>query len=157
MVAETTFRRVRRLLIMRTMLVSLTMVALAGQVCAQEFEAVSVKPSKSADNSSHIRTNQGRLSATNVNLQTFITMAFDLRDYQLEGPDWLKFERFDVVAKFPEALPSDRQKYADALGAMLRNMLEQRFKLSVHRDHKEFPVFALVVGKNGIKFKEVPD
>ncbi len=45
---------------------------------------------------------------------------------------------------------------------MLQVLLADRFKLKVHREPCEMPVYALVVGKNGPKFKEsapeaVPD
>jgi uncharacterized protein (TIGR03435 family) len=84
-------------------------------------------------------------------------MAYGLRDYQLEGPEWLRTQNFDVVAKFPEALPKDREKYNTALHAMMQRMLADRFKLTFHRDQKILPVYALMVGKSGLKFKEVPD
>jgi uncharacterized protein (TIGR03435 family) len=32
---------------------------------------------------------------------------------------------------------------------MLRSLLAQRFKLTVHREFEEMPIVALVVGKNG--------
>lgn len=39
---------------------------------------------------------------------------------------------------------------------MLRTLLAERFNLKVHRESKEMPVYAMVVGKNGPKFKESP-
>src|SRR5436305_14975641 len=72
---------------MRTLSVSLLLVAGAAAAYAQEFEVVSIKPNKSAANSSGVHTNQGRMSANNVSLRSLIVMAYDIRDYQLEGPD----------------------------------------------------------------------
>jgi uncharacterized protein (TIGR03435 family) len=123
----------------------------------QEFEVVSVKPSKSASNSSHMNSDQGRLTATNTSLRNLIVLAYGVKDYQVEGPDWLQLERFDIAAKFPEALTGNREKYDAWLQAMMRHMLAERFKLAVHRDSKLFPVYGLAVGKSGIKFKAVPD
>lgn len=40
---------------------------------------------------------------------------------------------------------------------MLQKMLLDRFKLQTHREEKTMAVYGLVVGKNGIKMKEVPD
>jgi len=37
---------------------------------------------------------------------------------------------------------------------MFQSLLADRFKLVLHHDTKELPVYALVIGKNGIKFKE---
>jgi uncharacterized protein (TIGR03435 family) len=132
------------------------MLSLAGTAFGQEFEVVSVKPNQSGSNGSSMNTNQGRLTATNVSLRSLIVMAYGLKDYQVEGQDWLREERFDLAAKFPGALPFNKD-YNEALGAMMRQMLLDRFKLEVHRDTKTFPVYGLVVGKSGIKFKEVPD
>ncbi len=61
-----------------------------------------------------------------------------------------------MIAKFPEALPREREKYNAAMQAMLQKMLVDRFKLAAHRDKKAFAVYALIVGKNGIKISEVP-
>src|ERR1041385_121646 len=36
---------------------------------------------------------------------------------------------------------------------MMQSLLAERFKLVVHRDQKEMPVYALLVAKNGPKLK----
>jgi uncharacterized protein (TIGR03435 family) len=131
--------------------------ALASSAVCQEFEAVSVKPNKSMSFSSRSSTNQGRLTATNVTLRSLIMQGYGMKDYQVEGPDWLSPERFDVAATFPEALPKDREKYNAALHAMIQSMLVDRFKIAVHRAQKTFSVYGLTVEKGGIKFKQVPD
>lgn len=130
---------------------------LASAVSGQEFEVVSVKPNKSGSNSSSTHSDQGRVTASNVPLKNIIMMAYGIREYQLDGPPWLAAERYDVAGKSPEALPKDRQKYRDALGAMMQKMLAERFKLTIHRENRTLPVYGLVVGKNGIKVPEVPD
>lgn len=130
---------------------------LASTALAQEFEAVSVRPNNSGGFDSHSHSDQGLLKDTNVTLRSLIATAYQIRDYQLEGPDWMGSERFDVAAKFPEALPKDREKYNAAMGTMMRKMLEDRFKLAAHRGQKTFSVYGVTVEKSGIKFKEVPE
>ena len=49
----------------------------------------------------------------------------------------------------------DGSKKDDA-PAMLRSLLEERFKLTAHKDTQEHPVYALVVAKGGAKMKESP-
>jgi bla regulator protein BlaR1 len=76
---------------------------------------------------------------------------------QVKGlPDWLR-DRYDIDAKVSEADLAEWHKPAAQnamLQAMLQTMLADRLKLVVHRDIKEVPVYALVVGKSGPKFKE---
>src|SRR5580700_710360 len=122
-------------------------VAFACVALSQEFEVVSVKPNKSISYSSTFTTDRGRLTATNVSLRGLIVRAFGVQDYQVEGPDWLGSERFDVSATFPEALP-DKEEYDAALHAMLQKMLADRFKLVVHREQKIRPVYGLMTDKS---------
>ncbi len=84
-------------------------------------------------------------------LKQLIAIAYKTKPYQITGPDWLASERFDVEATMPEGASKD-----DA-PAMLQALLEDRFKLSVHRDTAEHKVLALVVGKGGPKLKETTE
>jgi len=131
--------------------------AIASIALGQEFEVVSVKPNTSESTSTHSHSDQGMLTATNLSLRNLIATAYQVRDYQIAGPDWLGSQHFDIAAKFPQALPEDGKQYDAAFSAMMRKMLLDRFKLAVHREQKTMPVYGLVVGKSGIKFKESPD
>jgi uncharacterized protein (TIGR03435 family) len=142
---------------MRKMILPLLLATVAFVAFGQEFEVVSVKPNKSGSGSSRSHSDRGMLTATNLSLRSMILRAYGVKDYQVEGPEWLRTEKFDIAAKFPEALPQDREKYTAALNAMMKQMLIDRFKLAVHMEQKTFAVYGLVVAKNGIRFKEVPD
>jgi uncharacterized protein (TIGR03435 family) len=135
-----------------------TLCVLASCVApAQEFEVVSIKPNRSGDNGSHTGSDPGRLTATNASLRNLIQMAYGLPEYQVDGPEWLRTERFDLAAKFPEELPKDRVKYRASLQAMLQKMLEDRFHMASHREQRAMAVYGLVVDKKGIQFQEVPE
>jgi bla regulator protein blaR1 len=41
----------------------------------------------------------------------------------------------------------------DVLQPMMQAMLEDRFKLKIHRESKELPIYALLTGKTGMKMK----
>jgi bla regulator protein BlaR1 len=74
-------------------------------------------------------------------------------------PAWLTGDddHYDVDAKVDEADLTDWQnpaKQPAMLRSMLQAMLEDRLKLVVHRSTREAPVYLMVVGKNGSKFKE---
>jgi len=82
-----------------------------------------------------------------LDLKSLLTYAYGVKPYQITGPDWMSTTRFDIVAKMPEGSKKD-----DA-PKMLQSLLEERFKLTVHRTSAEHPVLALVVGKGGPKLK----
>jgi uncharacterized protein (TIGR03435 family) len=135
-------------------------IAVAACCFGQEFEVVSIKPNNSMSGGSHSRSDQGMLTGVNLSLRSLILRAYGIKDYQLEGPDWLASEHFDMAARFPESISSQalgREKYAAALGSMMQKMLAERFALAVHRDQKTVGVYGLLVGKSGIRFKQVPD
>jgi uncharacterized protein (TIGR03435 family) len=78
-----------------------------------------------------------------MSLKDLIMAAYNVRAYQVSGPDWLGDKRFNIVARMPEgASPSDAP-------GMLQALLQDRFKLVVHRETKERPVLALEVAKGG--------
>ena len=83
-----------------------------------------------------------------MTLKSLIAAAYDVKEYQITGPDWLNksdAQRFDIVAKMPDGASKD-----DA-PKMLRALLAERFNLKAHFETQEHSVLALVVGKGGVK------
>ncbi|HEY6850443.1 MAG TPA: TIGR03435 family protein [Terracidiphilus sp.] len=85
--------------------------------------------------------------------------AFYSADQFIGMPAWLTSDddHYDVDAKVDEADLADWQNPARQpamLRSMLQAMLEDRLKLEVHRSTREAPVYLLVEGKRGPKFKE---
>jgi uncharacterized protein (TIGR03435 family) len=78
-------------------------------------------------------------------LADLIRIAYRVKAYQVIGPDWMSQQRFEIQGKIPEGTPADK------VPEMLQALLAERFKLTIHRDKKELPVYALIVGKNGSK------
>ena len=91
-----------------------------------------------------------RATYTHMSLADLIALAFNMRAYQISGPEWLVQELFDIEATIPEGATKDD------VPAMLRALLEERFKLVAHQAQGEHKVLALVVGKSGVKMKESP-
>jgi uncharacterized protein (TIGR03435 family) len=136
-----------------------------------EFESVSVKVNKSDSalgSTSPVREIMlnGGFLAKNATLMDLIRAAYGIEgapgmdDGRVVGaPNWITSERYDVDAKIdrpvadalwklkqePRTLQSQR---------MLQALLAERFKLTVHRDSKELPVYVLGVAKGGPKFRE---
>jgi uncharacterized protein (TIGR03435 family) len=90
---------------------------------------------------------KGQVVFTNQTLKRLIERAYNLKPFQLSGPDWLDSVRFDIAAKYPPDTKNEDRTL------MLRTLLEDRFKLAVHRQSKEMPGYVLMVGK---KFKLKP-
>src|SRR5439155_11317218 len=73
---------------------------------------------------------------------------YGVKGYQIAGPSWLDSERYDIAAKIPKGATKEQ------FMLMLQSLLAERFKLTLHREKKDLPMYALVVGKNGPKMKE---
>ena len=85
----------------------------------------------------------------NVTLKELIAFTYRIQQFQISGgPRWIGSDRFDVEGK-----AEDPKADFDQLRLMLRSLFEDRFKLKVHRETKESPAYALVVGKGGPKIK----
>jgi uncharacterized protein (TIGR03435 family) len=92
----------------------------------------------------------GQFTATNLTLLAVILRAYDIPRFRLAGPSWIYTERFNIVAKVPAGATRDQ------FLAMLQNLLAERFKLTVHSETRQEPVFALMIDKGGPKMKESP-
>jgi uncharacterized protein (TIGR03435 family) len=118
----------------------------------QTFEVASVKPAKSENgrftmNGGPGTSDPGRISYTNIMLRRILLNAYEVRNYQISGPEWLDTARFDITAKLPDGTTMEQFR------AMLRNLLETRFKMKIHRESRELPIYALLTAKNGPKIE----
>ncbi len=139
-------------------LLALTSLTAFGQLTDPNptFEVASVKPSvPPTDGRLMVRMrggpgspDQGQITYTNTSLKQLIQAAYNVKGYQVSGPNWLDSERFDIAAKIPQGATKEQfQK-------MLQNLLAERFKLALHHETKDLPIYGLIVGKNGVKMKE---
>jgi uncharacterized protein (TIGR03435 family) len=95
------------------------------------------------------------LTLEGYNWPDLILDAYDLKGYQVTFPDALSKvlsleTYFNIQAKADGDAPRTKAEFQ----AMLRTLLADRFQLKFHRETKEMQVYALVIGKDGIKFKE---
>jgi uncharacterized protein (TIGR03435 family) len=120
-----------------------------------EFDAASIKPNTSpSEGSGYGRTpGSGRFTATNNALQSLITTAYKLKDFQISGgPPWIKSDRYDVTAVSAQTNVTPEQ-----FRTMLQALLAERFKLAVHTETKEVAVYALTPAKTGLKITAITD
>jgi uncharacterized protein (TIGR03435 family) len=64
------------------------------------------------------------------------------------GPAWITSERYQINAKAEGDASPEMM-----MGPMMQALLEDRFKLKMHRETREVPVYALTVAKGGLKLK----
>ena len=115
------------------------------------FEVASIKPAAPAREGKFLMgfgNRPGRIDYKLVTVRDLLQRAYGVRRQQVAGPDWIDSDRFDISAKLPEGATSDQ------VPVMLQNLLNERFQLTLRREKKEMPVYALVVGKNGAKLEK---
>jgi uncharacterized protein (TIGR03435 family) len=102
-------------------------------------------------------TSRGGVALNCSTLETFIRETYALfpngsRDrrgvlVKIEGgPEWVHRDLYSVNAKAPEGAD-----LGSVAGAMMQSLLEDRFKLKVHRETRQVPVYALQVMKSGLR------
>lgn len=159
------FERISKNVVISTVIAVVFTGVVFGQTASgPTFEVATVKPSaldvmKLAQQMQSGQTpaigahvDRARAQYTFMSLKELIASAYSLKAFQITGPDWLNDMslRFDIVAKMPDGSTVDQAPQ------MLQALLAERFKLVVHRENKEHPVLALVVGKGGPKLQETP-
>jgi uncharacterized protein (TIGR03435 family) len=137
-----------------TLLVLILSVAASPQTSDHpQFEVASIRPSAAPGMAGQVNVglhiDGAMVRCTYFSLKEYITMAYNVKLHQVVGPEWLGSERFDIAAKIPQGSPRDQ------VAPMLRALLADRFHMEMHRDQKDFSVYALVVAKGGLKMKEL--
>jgi Protein of unknown function (DUF3738) len=111
------------------------------------FEVASVKPAgTSCRGKRSIDLQQVRYA--NFSLKGLVRDAYKVELYQIDAPEWLDSQCYDVAAKLPEGASKEQ------IPAMLQALLAERFRMTVHKEMKRDRVYALVVAKNGPRLKE---
>jgi uncharacterized protein (TIGR03435 family) len=126
---------------------------------AAQFEVASLKPNPGCENTpraGNLRPSPGRLEMPCVTLQGLLQSAFGTfgdgvnvnpQPLPMEGgPSWMRSEHYSLSAKADAAVRTEM-----LAGPMLQRLLEERFRLKTHRETREVPVYALTVGKGGLK------
>jgi uncharacterized protein (TIGR03435 family) len=132
--------------------------AALAQAPQLQFEVATIKPAppvtavaaqfKAGTIHAGMNIDGARVDIGFMSLADLITAAYKIKPFQITGPDWIKQERFDILAKMPDGATTEQ------VPEMLQSLLAERFKLAIHRENKDQNVYALVVGKNGPKMKE---
>jgi uncharacterized protein (TIGR03435 family) len=142
------------MMLIHAVLPALTSLAAFGQSTAAQFEVASIRPSAQTSPermSVGIHIDGARFNCVWFSLKDYIRAAYQLKIYQVTGPDWIGGERFDINAKLPSGSTEDQ------VPDMLKALLIERFQMKSHMETKDFPVYALVLAKGGLKMRQVPE
>jgi uncharacterized protein (TIGR03435 family) len=143
---------------------SLAAVTTAPDVRAQSggFEVASVKPSNPNPTgplgaAPMVLPALGRLTAMNATLRMLVMAAYQKQPFEIVGgPPWQNSDKFDINARAENASLT-----TDQMLDLLKTLLADRFKLKVHTETREVPIYALVVargdGKTGQKLTPSAD
>jgi uncharacterized protein (TIGR03435 family) len=166
----------RRSAKMRTYLLMATVVsgtlAASSITYAQEpsqpsFEVATVRPSDpTRPQLSSVKSIPNRFEISAMTLKDVMAIAYDLGDADQQivgGPDWIRSEKFDIMAKEDEAdsarmrkLPPEQQGNLTRL--MMQALLADRFGLKVHAETRTLTTYSLVLASRVPKLKRaVPD
>jgi uncharacterized protein (TIGR03435 family) len=139
----------------------------------EAFEVASVRPSSPTSLDGGARGARGggggtggarlqidpkRFVASNVTLHRLVLLAYGIKGFGADpiygGPGWIRSDRFDIQAVMPEGSPIYTMNQlligeVPKLQLMIQTLLADRFKVAVHREMKELPVYNLVVVKDG--------
>jgi uncharacterized protein (TIGR03435 family) len=126
-----------------------------------KFEVASIKPTKDPDGGWGLNNIIDGIRGLNVPLLYLVKEAYGIyEDNRYIGtPNWINSEHYDVDAKMESSVADKFRKLPRAQRIlaeqhMLQLLLEERCMLKSHLDSKEFPVYFLVIAKNGSKLQE---
>jgi len=136
----------------------------AAPATARQFEVASIKACKD-DRGGSPAPSPGRLDTPCMTVRGLIQIAYerfaggrfhplDFRDFPpIEGgPKWVDSDRFEISAK-----ADGRFSQAMLNGPMLQALLEDRFRLKLHRESRVVPVYALTIAKGGPKLQPLKE
>jgi uncharacterized protein (TIGR03435 family) len=125
------------------------------------YAVASIRPVQGGDSSQQVtfRYTPDGMIAKNMTLQLLIRTAYGVYDSQIVGaPNWLDATEYDIEAKTDDSEAETLQRLGVAEAKlerqhMLQALLADRFKLIVHHESREGPLFVLVVARDGPKFQ----
>jgi bla regulator protein blaR1 len=122
------------------------------------FGVASIKVNRTGErNSGFRRFTGGELNTLNITLKMLIAFAYAIpEDRVLQGPGWLDSEKYDILAKPDRGAGQAVDLSMGAIRVRTQALLADRFKLVLHKDTRQLPIFKLLVDKNGPRHLEPP-
>jgi uncharacterized protein (TIGR03435 family) len=124
---------------------ALVVAAFSVRVAAQipQFDVVSIKRTPEGATGARMQTlPDGTFVATNATISALIGAAYPSEDRQYRNlPEWAQRDRYDVTARPPAGVPRTQRT------EMFRQMFAERFKLQVHEEAVDTPIYLLMVDR----------
>ena len=126
------------------------------------FDVAFIRQNTDIGGRNHIynERHNGEFRTVNAPLKMVLEYAYGLPQPQMVGgPAWLGSAKFDMHAKSAPEVTEALAKMSDtdanaAKQAMVRALLQDRFRLVAHYETREMPVFDLVVARGGPKIQK---
>lgn len=129
------------------------------------FVSVSVKPHPSEGNGlvmSRMMMSpiNGDFTAKNVSPHSLLQLAYHIQDTQLAGePEWFKATTYDIDAKVDPSVVDEMHKLSDdqrnlVNQHMLQQFLADHFKVTLHQESRDLPVYELLIAEGGPKLQQ---
>ena len=117
-----------------------------------EFAVGSIRPSHS-EGRPEVGNFNGRGYGKNATLKMMMATAYQVPAFQISGgPKWVDSDRFDI-----EARAEDPKTGYIQLRLMMQSLLEDRFRLKLHRETRESSVYLLVATRGRLKMRSSTD
>jgi uncharacterized protein (TIGR03435 family) len=112
-----------------------------------QVEVAVIRLSAAGGDQGNVSINPVRFVVRNLSIQRLIYIAYKVKaDQIIGGPKWVNSDPYDITATVEDMS-------GDNFPLMLQTLLEDRFKLKVHRDTKEGSVYDLTLAKGGVKMQ----
>lgn len=111
---------------------------------SEVFDVVSVKPNRAQVDPYGGFVPNG-FEAVAATAQQLISLAYGVSVTQiLDAPSWIRTDAYDVTARTGRSTPASPA----SMTGMLQRLLADRFRLVVHREQREAPVYALLIARS---------
>jgi bla regulator protein blaR1 len=132
---------------------------------APKFVSVSIKPHPSEGNGfvmskMMMSPINGDFTANNVSPHSLLQLAYHVQETQLAGePEWFKSTTYDIDAKVDQSEVDEMHKLSEdqrnlVNQHMLQQFLADYFKVTLHQESRDLPVYELLIAEGGPKLQK---
>jgi uncharacterized protein (TIGR03435 family) len=118
-----------------------------------EFDVAEVKPTDPDYHGFDFQVQQGgRVNVRGANLKWLIAEVWGLQEEMIvNAPKFIESDRWDIIAKAPDVMTADGDNDADSLFAMVRKLLSDRFRLTIHTEDRPMDAYTMTAPKPKLK------